>query len=234
MDKQSAAPIRKTFEHRLAELNDDLLRMGSFVTQMLTLAVRSLVERDEETARRVLQMDEEADAMDLLIETKIVDLLATQQPLARDLRYLSSALKIVTDLERVGDHSCDCARVAVKCAQASSSPMLVDLPKFAGLVIDLLQQSLRSFVDRDVEKARGIGSSDDAVDAMYRENYSTIVGYARAHPEQSEQAARYTLLNWFLERIADHAVNVAERVVYMETGEMQQIVDHSRKLPRTP
>jgi phosphate transport system protein len=214
---------RKTFDAQLRDLEQQLLKMGSFVEGMLDTAMQALIHQDLTLADDVIRRDDIADAMDLEIETSCMRLLALQQPMSKDLRTIGTALKIITDLERIGDYSVDIARAAKELADEEYFKPLVDLPKMAELTKKMMMDALQAFVDRSVDQAMKVEHDDDAVDQLYRAVLAELMEFMRTDPKLIKQAVHFILISRYLERIADHVTNVAERIVYMETGELKQI-----------
>ncbi|MBI2844103.1 MAG: phosphate signaling complex protein PhoU [Armatimonadetes bacterium] len=214
---------RKTFDAELKELEQMLLKMGSFVEGMLDSAMQALVRQDINLANEVIRRDDIADEMDLNIETASMRLLALQQPMSKDLRIISTALKIITDLERIGDYSVDIARAAKDLAGEPYFKPLIDLPKMAELTKKMVRDALQAFVERSTEKAEQVCRDDDAVDNLNKALFEELMDFMRKDPKLVKQAAHFILISRYLERIADHVTNVAERIVYMETGELRQI-----------
>jgi len=214
---------RKTFDAQLKDLEEQVLKMGSFVEGMLDSAMQALVKQDTALADDVIQRDDIADKMDLDIEIACMRLLALQQPMSKDLRTIGTALKIITDLERIGDYSVDIARTAKLLADESYFKPLIDLPKMAELTKKMVRDALQAFVERSIEKALKVCEDDDAVDHLNRMLLDELMDFMRKDPNLVKQSVYFVLISRYLERIADHVTNVAERIVYMETGELQHI-----------
>jgi phosphate transport system protein len=214
---------RKTFDAQLKELEQELLKMGSFVEGMLDASMQALIRQDVALADDVIRRDDIADEMDLDIEMACMRLLALQQPMSKDLRTIGTALKIITDIERIGDYSVDIAKAAKLLSSEPYFKPLIDLPKMADFTKKMLRDALQSFVERSVDKAMQICEDDDAVDRLYRALLAELMNYMREDPKLITQCVHLILISRYLERIADHVTNVAERIVYMETGEFQQI-----------
>jgi len=215
--------LRHTFEHQLSELQDDVLRMGSYVAQMLNLAMHALLRQDPNVARHVIEMDDTADEMDLKIEQRCMRLLALQHPMARDLRIIGTALKIITDLERIGDFAVDIAKTARRLALDPYFQPLHDLSRMTNVVEWMVRECIHAYVDHDLDLVRQVIARDDEVDDCYDMMFSELLAKMEANPSIIRQATWLLHVGRFLERIADHAVNVAERVYYVETGELKQL-----------
>lgn len=197
--------------------------MGSFVEGMLDSAMQALVKQDIMLANDVIQRDDIADQMDLDIEIACMRLLALQQPMSKDLRIIGTALKIITDIERIGDYSVDIARAAKLLADEPYFKPLIDLPKMAELTKKMLRDALQAFVERSIDKAFKVCEDDDAVDRLNLMLLDELMDFMRKDPDLVRQSVLLVLISRYLERIADHVTNVAERIVYMETGEFQHI-----------
>ena len=217
------ATPRHRFEEQLKSLQQDVLRMGTYVVEMLSLAMQALTEQNVNLANHVIDMDDAADQMDLDIEQTCMRLLALQQPMSRDLRIIGTALKIVTDLERIGDFSVDIAKTARRMAREPYFKPVVRIPQMAECVKALVRESLQAYVHHDLERVNRAIDMDDQVDRYYDEIYTELLQHVEREPHLFRQATWFTHVIHFLERIADHAVNVAERVYYMETGDAAQL-----------
>jgi phosphate transport system protein len=227
------ATPRHHFEEQLKDLQQDVLRMGTYVVEMLTLAMEALTDQNVALANRVIDMDDEADRMDLEIEQTCMRLLALQQPMSRDLRIIGTALKIVTDLERIGDFSVDIAKTARRMAREPYFKPVVHIPQMAECVKALVRESLQAYVGHDLTRVNRAIEMDDQVDRYYDEIFTELLQHVERDPHLFRQATWFTHIVHFLERIADHAVNVAERVYYMETGSAAQLArDHAADVAR--
>jgi len=215
--------IRQAFDEQLAQLEQRLLEMGAFVEAMLEKAVRALAEQDVNLAREVIQSDDVADDMDLAIEQQCMRLLALQQPMARDLRIIGTIMKVIADVERIGDYSVDIAKTAIKLANTEYFRPLEDIPRMAELVREMLRQALESFVKRDLRLVARVIESDDAVDKLWYRVADDVETVMQERPEVVPQALALLLVARYLERVADHAVNIVERVAYMETGRLEAL-----------
>jgi phosphate transport system protein len=222
---------RHTFDLQLRTLEQRLLRMGSFVESMLEDAVRALAEQDVALGKEVTRRDDVADELDLDIETSCMHLLALQQPMSKDLRVIGTALKITTDLERIGDYSVDIAQTATKISAFRFDRQLLRIPRMAEIAVRMVRGALEAFVARDLQKVGEVVALDDLVDELYDEVWRALVAEMRDGSMDIELATQLVLVARYLERIADHAVNVAERVAYMETGELRQLATSHRDHP---
>jgi phosphate transport system protein len=216
-------PLRHTFEHQLVQLQDDILRMGSYVLEMLRLSMNALERQDAGVARHVIDMDDTADAMDLEIEHTCMRLLALQQPMSRDLRIIGTALKIITDLERIGDYAVDIAKTARRMAEEPYTLPLDDLLKMAAAAEWMVRESIHAYIEHDLDLVTQVVARDDEVDDYYDRLFTHWLERMENDRSVIRQATWLLHVGRFLERIADHAVNVAERVCYVETGELKQL-----------
>ena len=209
---------RSEFHSDLAALDRQLLEMGTSVDRMVENAVDALRQGDIVLAESVLDQDEAVDTMNHDIEAHCMRLLALQAPVARDLRQIGTVLKVITDVERIGDHAVDIAKIARRFArQLEGSRPLVDVGPLADMAQQLLRGSLNAFVKRDTDLAGRMVAQDDQIDDAFQSLRDGLF----AVPEAGAATASYTLLAMvYLERIADHAVNIAERVTYVETGQL--------------
>lgn len=215
--------IRRSFEDQLNELQSDLLRLGRFVEEALGKALDALVRQDLQLAKQVVADDDFADDMHFGIQTRAMQLLALQQPMARDLRIIGSSLRIVIDLERIGDHAVDIAKVARALAGQTYFKNLVDVPQLGTLARKMVGDSLQAFVAHDSSLAVQVARDDDAVDELCDRLQLELIDLMRNDPTLVEQATKLLLVARVLERSADHATNIAEQVYYVETGEMRPL-----------
>ncbi len=214
---------RVEFDKHLRELKDELLEMGSMVEKAIARAVEALKKRDTEMARQIVEDDAKINRKRFDIEEKCVELIATQQPLARDLRQLVSILYMTVDLERMGDHAEGIARINIRMGDEPLLKPLIDIPRMAQLGIDMTHRALQAFIDLDVEGARAVSASDDEVDALYDQVYRELLIYMIQDPRTIQRATYLLWIAHDLERIADRATNIAERVVFTVTGKMDEI-----------
>ena len=215
--------LRETFEEQVEQVQVDVIRLATFVTEMLADAMRALVEQDEALADKVIRADDVADDLDLHIEQQCMKLLALQQPMAKDLRIIGTALKIIADLERVGDYSVDIAKSVKMLADEPYFKALIDIPRMGEITIEMTRTAARAFVNQDLDLVRQVIDQDDEVDRLWYHLLDELVEYMRSDPDLILQATHLLLVARYLERCADHVVNVAERVAYMETGRFQTL-----------
>ncbi len=215
---------RQSFRDELTALEQELLQMGSLTGVMLAQAVEAMQNSDVALAEDVLVQDDAVDEMDRKIEAQCIRLLALQQPMARDLRQVESALKVITDLERIGDHAVDIAKIARKLTQEFylKQPLL-DIGPLSQLALTMVRQSLESLVRHDLALAVKVCDDDDAVDNLFKSLRQELLELTQRQPLHVFPASYLLLAVVYLERIADHATNIAERVYYIETGERKPL-----------
>jgi phosphate transport system protein len=214
---------RVHYEVELDQLRELLLKMGGQVDTMVGKAMDALVQQDVVLAEEIMRLDDEVDAMDVRIEGECMRLIALQQPMARDLRLIGTALKVITDLERIGDHAVDIAKVARKLAYDSLYKPLVDLPRLASMVRQMLHDALTAFVNHDLELVRQVVLADDLVDELYHQLRDELHDAMRRDSRFVVQASYLLFVAHYLERMADHIVNIVERVHYVETSSLVQL-----------
>jgi len=208
----------KVYEAELAQLRDRLLDMGGKVEAAIAGSVRALTERDPALAEKVIVGDREVNRAEVEIDDMCRRLLALRQPAASDLRFITTALKVVTDLERMGDLAVNVAERAVDLSQSPPSRPFHDLTELADLSASQLDKALDSFVEKDVKKAEEVIAGDDLLDALYHRLFNELLGYMMEDSRVIRRATSILFAAKQLERFGDHATNVAEMVVYMVRG----------------
>jgi phosphate transport system protein len=206
------------FEIQLDELRKKLLEMSGLVESSIYRSVLALVEKDEEQTRQVMENEVRVNRMQIEIDDLATGLLALQQPMATDLRFITAAIKINSDLERMGDHAVNIAERARSLMHEPTIKPLIDLPQMANLVQSMLRESLDAFIKRDANLARSVLKSDDAVDQMRDTVYDELVQYMEAEPSAIRGCIHLMFVARNLERIADHATNIAEDIVFLVEG----------------
>ena len=219
---------RTQFEVELEELRRQLLEMGSGADRMVADAMQALQDQDVAQAERVISGDDRIDDLDLAIESHCMRLIALQAPVGRDLRLVGTALKAITDLERIGDNAVDIAKVARKLANETFYQPLVDLPRMAQETRTMLRDAMGAFVNHDLNLVDAVVTADDTVDRLFHEVRDELHAVMRRDPKLVVQASYLLFVAHYLERIADHTVNIAERVCYVETGKLSQLA-HSHR-----
>ena len=207
--------MERHFERELGALRERLLVMGGLAETMIHKGITALVERDESLVQAVLAHEEEMDLLCIEIDDRCFTLLALKQPMASDLRFLVAAIKINSDLERIGDQAVSIAlRTRLLLREAELKP-LIDIPRMARLVQDMVRQSLDAFVRRDTELARAVIGSDDQVDSLRDQVFRELLTYMMGDPATIPRALNLILMSRNLERIGDHATNIAEDVIFI-------------------
>lgn len=214
---------RERFHTELRGLEREILRMGALVEEQMARAVQSLMDGDLDLAQRVIEDDDRVDALEMDIERSCLTLLALQQPMAGDLRTVSTALKIITDLERMADHASDIAKVTRRLNQEPLIKPLVDIPRMATIAGHMVRSALNAYVARDVDMAFSMIRMDDEVDHLYGEIFRELLDIMRERPETVHQATYLLFVANYLERIADHATNLGEWILYMVTGQRKEL-----------
>ncbi len=219
---------RQAFDEQLAELERRLLEMGEFVAMMLEKAGRALATHDTKLAEEAIAADDTADDMDLEIEQRCMRLLALQQPMSRDLRTIGTVMKVIADVERIGDYSVDIAKTAIELAQTEYYKPLEDIPKMVEIVRGMLRQALDALVAHDLVLVKKVIERDDEVDRLWYRIRGQVERVMQERSEVVPQAVALLLVARYLERVADHTVNIAERVAYMETGRLEVLAPSHR------
>lgn len=209
--------MRSRFDEQLALLNRELIEMGSLCEEVIALASRALTEGERELAAKVAPLDEEIDQKERAIESLCLKLLLQQQPVARDLREISSALKMISDLERIGDQAADIAELT-RFVRLPDGPGRQRIEEMSKAVIRMVTDSVDSFVKRDLELAREVCREDDQVDDLFNQVKKELIGLIAADADSGELWLDLIMVAKYLERIGDHATNVAEWVEYSITG----------------
>jgi phosphate transport system protein len=215
--------IRSDYNKSLQDLQDGLLILGSMVEKAIHKSMQSLKDRDLELAQIVIDEDDLIDQKRFELENSIVTLLATQQPIAADLRIIISALHIAVELERMGDYAEGIARISQTIGEQSTLKPLIDLPKMTELANEMLRKSLTAYTNRDKDLAIEVCKSDDAVDSLYEDVYHELLEFMIKDPATVQSATYLLWVSHDVERIADRATNIAERVIYLVTGELSEI-----------
>jgi len=215
--------IRTTFHKRLKEIQDDILVMGSMVEKAILRSIDALKNRDLEIANQVVANDIQINDKRFDIEEKCIELIATQQPMASDLRTIVSVLSIITDLERIGDYADGIAKIAIMLSDEPPLKPLIDIPRMAEKVSDMLHRSLDAFIRRDAETARQIATEDDEVDDLHHQVLRELFTFMVEDPKTITRATRLIWVNQNLERCGDRVTNICERVIFLVTGKMVEV-----------
>jgi phosphate transport system protein len=214
---------RETFDRDLRALQDEVLALGNMVENAIVESVENLKQRDRAGSQRLIAGDRDVNRRRFAIEANALILIATQQPMATDLRILAAVLEIAGELERIGDYAKGIAKINLMIGEEPLIKPLVDLPRMAEKASDMLHRSLEAFVRRDVALARAIPEEDDEIDALYNQVYRELLTFMLTDPRTIDQA---TYLLWAahnLERAADRVTNICERVIFAVTGEMREM-----------
>lgn len=209
---------RSNFHQSLDEMQADLLKMGTLVQEAIHQAVKSLAKMDNNLAQQIVAGDEKINNMMLNIEERCLRLIALQQPMAVDLRTIGMAMKIATDLERIADHAVDIAKTTQRLSGEQLVKPLVDIPRMADMAKEMLRDSLISFVERDAARAESLAAKDDEVDKLYSSIFQEIIEMMGSNVSHNRQVTHLLMVARYLERVADHATNIGEWVIYMVTG----------------
>ncbi len=214
---------RATLERHLTEIQSDLLVMGSMVGKAIMRSVEALKKRDLAAAQKVIEDDMQVNQKRFDIEEKCVRLLATQQPMAGDLRTLVAVLNIIVELERIGDHAEGTAKITLMIGDEPPLKPLIDIPSMAQKATEMLDQSLEAFVNRDDGLAQRVIHRDDEVDGLYDQVFRELISFMVEDPRSITRATRLLWVAHNLERIADRVTNLCERVVFLVTGKMEEL-----------
>jgi len=214
---------RETFDNQLKDVMDNLLVMGSMVEESIKSSVDCLKQRDIEGSKRVIQADLKINQKHFEIENQCLLLIATQQPMARDLRLLAAVLEIVIELERIGDYAKGIGKINLLIGTHPLVKPLIDIPRMAEISINMLHRALGAFVAGDIDAARAIPKEDDLVDQLYNQVYRELLTYMIADTSTIDRGNYLLWVAHNLERMADRVTNICERTVYMVTGEMTEM-----------
>ena len=211
--------MRNRFDRQLSTLNDELIEMGSMIEKSIETAIKALVNQEVDLARHAIEADEEIDRQERIIEDLCLKLLLQQQPVAKDLRLISSALKMITDMERIGDHASDISEITIALADQPYIQKLEHIQQMAKETMIMLVGSIEAFVDKDLEKANEVIKRDDVVDDLFDKVKKELIQMIHENADKGEQAADLLMVAKYMERIGDHATNISEWVIFSITGE---------------
>jgi phosphate transport system protein len=212
------------FDREIENLKELLLRMGAAVEEQITLSIRALLERDTAIAQKVIDTDNEIDKMELEIDQHTVQLIAMMQPAAVDLRFVTTAMKITPELERIADLAVDVCERAIELNREPPLKPLIDIPRLAGIAQDMVRQALDAFVRRDPVLARQVIARDDEVDLLTEQSFRELLTYMLEDSRNISRAIRLTFIGKYFERMGDGATNICEMVVYLAEG---KVIKHS-------
>jgi len=208
------------FERELEDLKGKVLKLGSMVEKAISDSIKSLVERNSKLAADVIDKDPQVNAIDVEIDEECIRLIALRQPCAGDLRLITTAMKITTDLERIGDLSVDICERALELNEEPPLKPYIDIPRMAEIAQGMVRNALDAFVKRDSALARDVLTRDDMVDNLNLQVFNELLFFMIQDPRTVSRAVKITYISKYIERIADHATNVAEMVVYLVEGKM--------------
>lgn len=215
--------VREGFDLSLSELKSEVISMMENVNEILEKSVNSLVEQDVATARWVISFDDVIDEQRNNIEERCIDLLALQQPAARDLRILFSILGIVNDLERMGDYSVNIAKEVILIGDETHIKPLKDIPKMKNIISEMIKNTVKSFTEEDSKLAYRVGSEDELVDELYKNIYNEILHKVNENAGNISQGTRFLFIGRYLERMGDHLTNICEKIIYIVDGKRVEI-----------
>ena len=215
--------IRKTFESEIQQVKDDVLLLGSMVEHAILGSVEALKKRDLTASEKIMVEDREINKKRFAIENQLMILIATQQPMAHDLRLLASIMEIISELERMGDYAKGIANINIRMGDQPLLKPLIDIPRMAQIGTSMLHRSLTAFINEDVEIARSIPVEDDEVDALYNQIYRELMMFIIQDPKSIERANWLLWVAHNLERVADRVTNICERTIFIATGEFAEI-----------
>lgn len=206
--------MRTKFDEQLHMLNQEMMHMGSMIEEKIQKAIKALIGQDSALAKEIMDGDSEVDREQKKIENICFNLLMQQQPVARDLRVISAAMKMVTDMERIGDHAADISEMTVMMSDTPYVADLEDIKKMASETVLMLIRSIEAYVEKDMLKAQSVIDHDDIVDDLFHKNKQDLIELIQKNPAVSEQAADMLMVAKYFERIGDHATNLAENIIF--------------------
>jgi phosphate transport system protein len=219
--------VRKTFETEIQHLKDEMLLLGSMVEQQILGSVEALKKRDIEASQRIKEIDLQVNAKRYAIEEQVMIAIATQQPMAHDLRLLASILEISGEVERMGDYAKGIAVVNIRMGDQPLLKPLIDIPRMAQISVDMLHRALTAFINEDISSAHTIPLQDDEVDGLYGQIYHELMLFVIQDPKTIERANWLLWVAHNLERVADRVTNICERTIFTATGEMKELESNS-------
>ncbi|MEE1079425.1 MAG: phosphate signaling complex protein PhoU [Agathobacter sp.] len=206
--------MRSKFDEQLNQLNKEMMNMGVMIEESIQKAIKALMKQDVDLATEIMTADEEVDRQQKKIEQICFNLLIQQQPVARDLRMITAAMKMVTDMERIGDHAADISEMTVVMADHPYQLNLGSVNRMASETTVMLIQSIEAYIEKDISKAKKVIERDDVVDGLFDQLKSEIIEMIHSKPEEAEQTADMLMVGKYFERIGDHATNIAEWVIF--------------------
>lgn len=210
---------RTEFDHELEQLHLQLIRMGGMIESAIDQSIQALEKRDNTLAEKIIAGDKDVDNIERDIESRCLRILLRQQPVAKDLRAVSTALKIITDMERIGDHAADIADLSLRFGNEPFLKIIEHIPLMASTASSMVKDSINAFVHSDVEASQEVIERDDEVDRLFETIKQDLISVLVKTPDFADQAIDFLMIAKYLERIGDHAVNIAEWVIFYVTGE---------------
>lgn len=223
--------MHRHFEYELDGLKSNIIKIASLAEDAIAQAIKSLLEKKKDLAQQVVVFDQQIDAYEIVIDNHVVDILALQQPVAVDLRFILAASKINNDLERIGDHAVNIAQSALVLADEAHVKPLVDIPIMADTTKHMLRDAIDAFIHRDAQKARAVLSNDDTIDNLNKKIVADLVALMRKDPATIDRALELIRISRNLERVADLTTNIAEQVIFMAEA---RVVKHQADKEKTP
>jgi len=224
--------FRHSFDQELEELHLLLIKMGGLVEESIENTVTALKKQDVALARSIFKNDDVIDELEQTIERKCLILIARRQPIAKDLRTISTALKLITDMERIADHSADIAEITIRMANEKYIKPLIDIPKMADLARQMVKKSIDAYVKEDINLAQEVCAEDDQVDDLFFKIILELINIMKNDTQAIEQAINFMFIAKYLERMADHATNIGEWVVFNVTGEHEHLARQLHRYDR--
>jgi phosphate transport system protein len=215
--------IRSEYDHQLSELKHEIIRMGSLVEDVLAGAMQALVGHDYEKAQSIIDGDDEIDDLQESIEERCITLIATQQPLAGDLRVIFAAIKMGTDLERIADYGVGIAKTALRLKGEDYIKPLIDLPRMTDIGCKMLEMSVRAYANNNAQLAIETAKRDNELDSLFKQIYRELLTYVMESPRHINQMMSFVLIARYLERVGDHITNVCEWIVFNATGKKMNL-----------
>jgi phosphate transport system protein len=225
LDNRRVKMTRNYFDKELQELHLSMLKMCTVVEEALINSVHALKNQDMEMAQGVIDGDDVIDNMEHEIEDKCLKLIALQAPMAKDLRFIATALKIITDLERIADHAVDISKITLRLSGERYIKELIDIPRMGEIATRMVKESIDAYVKQDVEKAHEVAKMDDEVDALYKQIFRELLLIMMEDPKKINQATSFLFVSKSLERIGDYVTNICEKIIYSITSEHMNLND---------
>ena len=210
--------MRSKFDEQLHLLNQEMMQMGSMIEDSIQKAINALIDQNVELAKKIMDNDTQIDHEQKKIENLCFNLLMQQQPVAKDLRVISAAMKMVTDMERIGDHAADISEMTILMSKTKYIPNLEHINRMASETVQMLIRSIEAYVEKDMEKAVDVIASDDVVDDLFDKNKAELIEQIQREPQSAESAADMLMVAKYFEKIGDHAVNIANWALFSATG----------------